>query len=584
MVGGDRASYGHGENQAQDSEQSESENQRPNPNLVAGQRRLRVAKARNDAQQELVQKFNELTGSCCSTPDFGLSVRELMRWQANHGLEPTGELSDDVIAAAQKAADGKPAIKASATHESGADEKEHDPRVEVDPHEFQKEAVFVLEQHGLQVPPHAAHLIPALVLDGQRPKPEVLRKAPAAKHHRNRKHGNNNSIRALAQALLTPEMERVKTIIGMFQADPNAKKRATASSSLASTAATHGVSAPNPSPLPSAGAAMHDGGAGHALGEGDEVFTTDAKGKSRVIAAFPSTPEGVVAAAFYELHRGDKRPLAEIMADSSEAKTTRNERAAKEGKHEVTHTNKKTGEKYTAIEGTNDDAAGKMVIGHKAGKITESGALGPVEAYVESVHASLGIPWCGSFATFVYRRAGIDVQTLQYSLDVPNVLASSATRNAQGQYYHTTGKEGSAKVAGRNGYVGQLEEGEHGKSQKYHKHEVKSLEHLDIRPGDVFWQEHASQGGHVGIIVGVHRTANTVTVVTIEGNASDQLLSKVHTVSVDGSGQVKSTFKGWGRPAELAGAPAQTTDAEEPEWIKNAEHRYKHSKDTGRDR
>lgn len=71
------------------------------------------------------------------------------------------------------------------------------------------------------------------------------------------------------------------------------------------------------------------------IGEGDEVFkpmsSTQSAKAANVARAFPATPEGVVQAAFYELHRGEARPLAEILADPTQAKLQRGPAAPTEG-------------------------------------------------------------------------------------------------------------------------------------------------------------------------------------------------------------------------------------------------------------
>src|SRR5439155_6618124 len=79
--------------------------------------------------------------------------------------------------------------------------------------------------------------------------------------------------------------------------------------------------------LQAAGKSFHDGGADKVLGAGDEVFEY-VNGLNHIVQAFPSSPEGMVEAALYELHRGDKRSMADIMADHSAKRWERGADAA----------------------------------------------------------------------------------------------------------------------------------------------------------------------------------------------------------------------------------------------------------------
>ncbi len=342
--------------------------------------------------------------------------------------------------------------------------------------------------------------------------------------------------------------------------------------------APHAAGAAGAPMLAGAGNAAHDGGKNQALGAGDQVLHD-----GHVVPVFPATPEGVVAAAYYELHRGDKRSIDDIMKDDSGGRTAQGAQAAHEGHVEG------------AKGGTNDDRAGAQKIatftetkGKKGHRVTETSELGPIETYIAQVgvdpHA--GIPWCGSFATYVYRRAGIKTPSLAFSLDVPDRLAQMAAKGEGGAYYRMTGDEHTKRKHGKKDkeYGGDFQEGKAGKEQDYDDKAIKSTSQLDIRAGDVFWQEHSAKSGHVGIIVGVHKTETEVTVVTVEGNASDQVTSKVHKITVDGSGKVTSGFKGWGRPPELGGAAAPDTGGDEPKWMKETEDRSSHQKGNDRDR
>lgn len=322
-------------------------------------------------------------------------------------------------------------------------------------------------------------------------------------------------------------------------------------------------------------AAMHDGGDGHALGQGDEVFDAN----NRIIAVFPSTAAGVVVAAQYELHRGERRSLAEIMADDSADRTQRGPAAAIED-----HAN-------------NRDPQGAQTIGHftrtrsRRGQVqvTES-ALGPISAYRRATGGNAGVAWCGSFATYVYNRAGIRVESMGWTHNVPDVLARAGSEEQHGAYYRFTGTEGSG---GGHRYDGcTLQEGEfnppsdeaptrrHPRGRhrpggaRFHDAATQPTSALDfdMRPGDVFWMEHNPTTGHAGIVIGVHKTSQALTFVTIEGNASQMVRTHVRHIRVDTRGRVTSDVKGWGRPPELnAAAPQPNAVAQQqdgmPPWM-----------------
>lgn len=298
-------------------------------------------------------------------------------------------------------------------------------------------------------------------------------------------------------------------------------------------------------------AATHDGGANAPLGQGDEVLDDN----NRVIAVFPATADGVVQAAFYELHRGEKRSLQEIMADQTGAKTDRGASAAiEQGSSNRSQTGAPSiGHVTTNVKGKDN----------KTAKVTSS--LGAIEVYQRAGGQAPGVAWCGCFATFVYARAGITVPSLAWSLNVPNVMAGMGDEQHPGAYYQVTSAANAHRKKGDPANSIKLRTGQHSRAgadgvgnQSYKDSQVGSLTALDIRPGDVFWQQHSPTEGHVGIIVGVNKTATAITCVTIEGNASNMLRSHVRTITRANNGAVTSGFKGWGRPPQLNTGGGQT--------------------------
>lgn len=337
-------------------------------------------------------------------------------------------------------------------------------------------------------------------------------------------------------------------------------------------------------------AATHDGGANAPLGQGDEVLDEN----NRVIAVFPATADGVVQAAFYELHRGEKRSMEEIMADQTGAKTDRGSSAAIEaGSSNRSQSNAPSiGHVTTNVKGKDN----------KTAKVTSS--LGAIEVYQRAGGQSPGVAWCGCFATFVYARAGITVPSLSWSLNVPNVLAGMGDEDNHGTYYQVGSKPTPHRKKGDPANSINLRTGQHSTADKqgvgnqsYKDAQVNSLTDLDIRPGDVFWQQHSATEGHVGLIVGVNKSATTITCVTIEGNTSNMLASHVRTITRGKDGSVTSGFKGWGRPPQLnvgghnpqqpgaqqpgAGDPPAAGDqpgefeGEMPDWMKAAQKKPK---------
>ncbi|HEX4417443.1 MAG TPA: DUF4157 domain-containing protein [Kofleriaceae bacterium] len=316
--------------------------------------------------------------------------------------------------------------------------------------------------------------------------------------------------------------------------------------------------------------ARHDGGEGMPLGQGDDVWDAD----GHVIVVFPATAEGVVQAAFYELHRGRERSLEDILHDDTAERTTPGAHVAHEGSARVAVT-RADGTTGTQLEGTNTDIAGSQPIGHRGRRRT---AIGPVDAYLRSAGRSPRVPWCGSFATFIYLRCGLiaadrgATDSMAASHEVPDVMARLGDADHPGAYHRFTGDEhhhGHART-----YDGDLQDGEHSADGASFPSTTSFATALafDIRPGDVFWMEHDRATGHVGIIVGVHRTEQEVTMVMIEGNADNQVRTRTRYIRVAAAAegtqpQVTSDIKGWGRPPGLQGGAPVETGGTQPAWM-----------------
>jgi len=314
---------------------------------------------------------------------------------------------------------------------------------------------------------------------------------------------------------------------------------------------------------PTDGKAFHDGGKEKELGAGDEAIEV-LNNQEHIVPVFPATPDGMVMAALYELHRGDKRSMAEIMADHSAAHWQHGEDAAVE---QTTKGDWKHGR------GLNDDGDATkhgQVVGHAAkakGKgqlIHLDSPVGPIQAYKTS--AGMGTfsqgkdpMWCGAFVTFCLARCGIDVGTLKYVPAIGSALAKYGGTLFSFGYTQLDDGGGDAHKA-KYSYQGGYSEGNAGDTQKkLQKKELHSAEGIDIRPGDIFYSHK-----HTGIIVGVNKQPNQIVLRTIEGNSGDAVVSNVKTVEVDKKGVVTSApFWGWGRPAPFGAFAAPINE----EWI-----------------
>jgi hypothetical protein len=61
------------------------------PRAAKWQMIVRAASQWNAAHADLVAEFNKLTGGKCAGDNAGVSVKEVRRWQMEHGLTPDGK-------------------------------------------------------------------------------------------------------------------------------------------------------------------------------------------------------------------------------------------------------------------------------------------------------------------------------------------------------------------------------------------------------------------------------------------------------------------------------------------------------------
>jgi hypothetical protein len=322
--------------------------------------------------------------------------------------------------------------------------------------------------------------------------------------------------------------------------------------------------------------AFHDGGKDKELGKGDEAIEMiDVNGKlsAHIVPVFPKSPEGMVMAAMYELHRGDKRSMAEVMADHTAGHWERGKDAA------VEQTTKGDWIKGRGLNDDGDATKHGQVVGHvdtatkvKGQLVHSESPIGPIQAYKTS--AGMGTfsqgadpMWCGAFVTYCLARCGIEPGTLKY---VPTI--GSTIAKAGGQLFGfgaTELDDGGGDIhKAKYSYGGSYSEAKAGETQKkLKKQDLKSAEGIDIRPGDIFYTHK-----HTGIIAGVNKTPTQIVIRTIEGNAGDKVISNVRTIEVDKKGVVTSApFYGWGRAAEFGEFSAPVND----DWIQSGKGKKK---------
>ena len=341
--------------------------------------------------------------------------------------------------------------------------------------------------------------------------------------------------------------------------------------------------------------ARHDGDARHGIGEGDEVFRASAKWqhvqqRDMRVAAFPATPEGVVEAALYELHRGEKRSLGEVEGESTAAaKLGRGPAAAREGTVQRFRNGK------TVTEGTNDDPLNQPAVGHVS-RNGVSEPRGPVGVYQErgTGHYHSGEEeewqWCGSFVAFVYGRCGIDVgKGFASAARTPHQLAvmeGSAAFIRENTGEAKTGERQSDAVSKTAPYFAsyELAEIQHTARPPGTKDVIAvpfstrsaplaDAAAIDIRPGDVAWQMHNVTSGHVMLVIGVVHRTDGADVVTVEGNHGDEVSSGLHHLHLR-DGRLSGDIVGWGRPPQLeaAGAAPDSVDPAILDTIKKGKH------------
>jgi hypothetical protein len=194
--------------------------------------------------------------------------------------------------------------------------------------------------------------------------------------------------------------------------------------------------------------------------------------------------------------------------------------------------------------------------------------------------------WCGSFVTFCLARCGLrKVQVPEvtsvgkkivgktggdhYSFDV----TSKTLKMPKGkdlERFNTDPKFAKEWKENRHNYkfaygghygvgVGDKEKVDDAKS-------IHSGQDIDIRAGDVFYSQ-----THTGIIIGVHKTAELITVVTAEGNANNRVESEKREIKIKNGAVESSPFQAWARPFG-SGTPAPQDDS----WVASALQDEKH--------
>jgi hypothetical protein len=331
--------------------------------------------------------------------------------------------------------------------------------------------------------------------------------------------------------------------------------------------------------LATAGKAFHDGGADKALGADDEVFEY-VNGLNHIIPVFPSTPEGLVEAALYELHRGDKRSMADILADHSVKRWERGKNAAIESDGKGGFSKGKTGINDDG-KATSDGSSGVRAVGHvtltKKHQIVQAdAATGPIQAYKTA--AGMGTfstgrdpMWCGAFVTYCLARCGIDAGSLAYAPTVGSTIAKAGGRMFHFDTTEVKVDDGNDRHKNQYKYGGNYYEGQSGDGKASHatKREIHSGKEIDIRPGDVFYSRK-----HTGLIVGVNRQDRQIVLRTVEGNSSDQVRSQTRVIEIDKDGHVVSAnFEGWGRPAPFGQFEAPPND----DWITAPGGKHRHN-------
>jgi len=296
---------------------------------------------------------------------------------------------------------------------------------------------------------------------------------------------------------------------------------------------------------------VHDGADGTAIGAGDQVFRGGARASHVSLAvvkrAFETSAHGVEQAALYELHRGEARPFGEVLADSTRARFARGPAAADEG---------------PAM--NNTDAPGTPPIGRLS-----SAPVGPIRSYLElggdwDASVARQLPWCGSFAAFVFARCGVDVKKgFMSAYRVPRQLS---LMNGIVYLRRDTGDPSSSDVFSTRSSTyfaswslstvsptRDVEQAPQSVSLSTCPIALPTPETLDVRVGDVAWLMHDRTHGHVMIVVGVRRNDHSVDLVTVEGNANNRVQHAIRTISLVG-GRISGVIVGWGRPGAITDA------------------------------
>ena len=223
---------------------------------------------------------------------------------------------------------------------------------------------------------------------------------------------------------------------------------------------------------------------------------------------------------------------------------------------------------------SNEDAPGTPPIGTLSDQ-----PVGPIRSYLElgglwEDAQNRQLPWCGSFAAFVYARCGVDVKKgFMSAYRVPRQLSLMAGSTcyirrdtgdkATGQPFSTGGATYFASYS-LSTVSPTPDNGEppQSVSLKTQSIPLPGADDLDIRPGDVAWLMHDPVHGHVMVVVAVRRNDHSVDVVTVEGNANNRVQPGVHTINLVG-GEIRGEIIGWGRPGATAAAPPANAAADQ---------------------
>lgn len=302
----------------------------------------------------------------------------------------------------------------------------------------------------------------------------------------------------------------------------------------------------------------------------DTIKYADVRGQ-----AFPKTPEGVVQAALYFVHLGEKKTFQEILSDQTRARFTPAETAPQESG---------SSNNDRALAGTPEAKHEKqpaIAVGH-IGTGKHRTAIGPIRAFHEIGNDSYGkdkkkqLPWCGSFAATVYALCGINMgEGIASAVKAPKKLASTpgavayerANMNKTKKVKIPQGKDKEGKPMEREILAYEpsstlskikpqtLKKGQTVDDVKvdFEGMKVNGVGMINIGPGFMAWKHHNMEQGHVMIVLATKHMEDGVAVVTAEGNFSDALQTRSYKISYDSkTGAIGGDIAGWGAPPEIA--------------------------------